>query len=88
MSWGKLPKDEPKEAEREITVTIVSRTEITTYPKINTPLKQTLVTYVGAGLAPRMIKIPTADYSLQLEKATIKADIQRRLKEPPQTYQI
>ena len=83
-----MPKDEPKQEKEKITVTVLSRFQKTTYPKINIPLEMTHITYVGAGLAPRMIKIPTADYSPEMEKATIKADIERRLAEPAESYEI
>lgn len=83
-----MPKDKPEKEESKITVTVISRKEITTYPKINTPVKLTLVTYVGGGLPPHMIKIPTESYSIEAEKAAIKADIERRIKEMPEVYEI
>jgi len=47
-----------------------------------------IITYVGAGLAPATIRILKDDYTLELEKATIKADIEKRLKRKAESYTV
>jgi len=74
--------------EEEISVTVLSRDEVVTYPKLRTPVTNILVTYVAAGLPPATITIPKDEYSLELEKKLIKEDIQKRLKVKPETYKV
>jgi len=69
-------------------VTVIARDEVTTYPKIRTPVTNVLVTYVAAGLPPATVTIPKDEYTLEKEKELIKADIERRLKFKPETYRI
>lgn len=73
---------------REYNVTVISRSEITTYPKMNEPAYTIFVTYVGVGLAPNTIEIPKEKYSKEAEKNLIRKDIERRLKDKPETYRV
>ena len=74
--------------EPEISVTVIRRREVTTWPKIGTPVIQVLVTYVAAGLPPATVTINKVDYTVEREKAEIKADIQRRLRVAPESYKV
>jgi len=74
--------------EEEYDVTVLSRDEVVTYPKLRTPVTNILVTYVAAGLPPATITIPKDEYSLELEKKLIKESIQKRLKIKPETYKV
>lgn len=72
----------------EFEVTVLSRDEVVTYPKIATPVTNVLVTYVAAGLPPRTVTIPKTEYSRELEQKLIREDIQKRLKMKPETYRV
>lgn len=72
----------------EYSVTVISRDEIVTYPKIATPVTNVLVTYVAAGLPPHTITIPKEEYKPELEKKLIREDIEKRLKVKPETYKV
>lgn len=72
----------------EYTVTVLSRRPITVYPKLNQPVNQIMVSYVAAGLAPATVTINREDYTREVEKKLIKEDIQRRLKERPETFKV
>ena len=76
------------EAAEGYSVTIIRRREVTTWPKIGTPVINVLVTYVAAGLPPGTVTMAKADYSLEKEKAAIKADVQRRLAVSPEMYRV
>jgi len=80
--------EEVAPAEPEYEVTVLSRQEVTTYPKIRQPVVTVMVTYVAAGLAPATVMIPKAEYSLDLEKKRIREDIEKRLKVKLETYKV
>jgi hypothetical protein len=69
-------------------VTILSRDEVVTYPKVGKEARQIIVTYVAAGLPPASIFIPKEAYSPETEKKALKADIERRLKAKPETLRV
>jgi len=73
---------------KEYNVTVLSRDEIVTYPKLGEKAEQILVTYVAAGLAPRTLTIPKKEYSLEKEKELIRQDIEERLKKKPESYKV
>lgn len=81
-------KEEPKPAPTEHKVTILRRNEITTYPRINEPKQQMIITYIAADMAPASIRIMKDDWSLEVEKTLIKADIERRLKQKAESYTV
>ena len=83
---NKTPKGESEKV--EYAVTILSEREITTYAKIGQPIKQVIISYVGADLGPRTIRIDKEDYSEEAVKALIRADIEKRLKEEPKTFKV
>jgi len=74
--------------EEEYEVTILSRDEIVTYPKLRQAVRTIAITYVAADLPPATIFIPKEEYSIEREKELIKKDIKRRLKEVPVTYRV
>ena len=69
-------------------VTVLDRTEVKTYPKLNQPVTNVMVTYVAVGLPPYTITIPKDKWTPEAEKRQIKASIESRLKEKPQTYRV
>lgn len=69
-------------------VTVLSRTPITTYPKLNVPLVTMYVTYVSAGLSPGTVTIEKAKYSKALEKKLVREDIEKRLKRKAEIYTV
>jgi len=76
------------EKEPEISVTVIRRREVTTYPKIGQAVVNVLVTYVAAGLPPGTVTIPKDKYSVDLEKDLIRKDIQDRLQVRPESYKV
>jgi len=77
-----------EQKKKEYNVTVLSRDEIVTYPKLGEKREQILVTYVAAGLAPRTLTIPKEEYSLEKEKELIREDIEERLKKKPEVYKV
>ena len=77
-----------KQAKEEYDVTVLSRDEVTTYPKLNQPAVTIIITYVAAGLPPHSINILKAEWTLQKEKEVIRKDLQERLKKKPETYKV
>jgi len=73
---------------KEYEVTVLSRREITIYPRVGEELKQLLITYVAAGLPPETITIDKEKWTLEKEKAYIRERIEKRLKEKPETYKV
>ena len=69
-------------------VEITDRFEVTDYPKVRQPVQVVLVTYVAAGLSPSTVRILKAEFTPQLERERIKADIEARLKEKPTTFRV
>jgi len=74
--------------EEEIEVTVISREEVVTFPKIATPVINVLVTYVSMGLPPATVTIPKDQWTLEYEKRVIREDIEARLKREVQTYRV
>jgi len=81
----KVPEEEKKE---KLEVTILSRREYTTYPKLKQPVVNIDITYVYKDLPPRTITIAKEEYTKEKEKAAIKADLEKLLKEKPETLEI
>jgi len=73
---------------KEYDVYVLSRREVTVFPKPNVPEQQTIVTYVAAGLPPASITIMKKEYTLDKEKQLIKADIEKRLTTKPEQYKV
>jgi len=76
------------EEEKKYDVTVLSREEVTTFPKIAQPVVNVLVTYVSAGMPPATVTIPKDKWDPELEKRIIREDIERRLKRKPETYKV
>ena len=72
----------------EFKVTILSRREVDTYPRLGEKVTQIWITYVGAGLAPNTIYVEKAKYGKELEKKMIREDIEARLKRRPETIRV
>lgn len=76
------------EEEREYEVTVISREDVTVYPKIATPVVSRIITYVAAGLPPHSITIPRDEWNVEKEKAIIRKDIEARLKMKKEIYKV
>jgi len=74
--------------EEKIEVEILSRTEVTTFPKLRQPLVQYVITYAAAGLPPATIWIPKAEWSKEEEAKRIREDIEKRLKVKPEIIKV
>ena len=68
------------EEKKEYQWTIIARDEVTTFPKIATPVQTILVTYVGEGLPPGTISIPKEEWTQKKEDELIAKDVHERLK--------
>ena len=73
---------------REYDVTVIRRNEVTTFPKLETPVVNVLVTFVAAGLAPMTVTIPKDKHTPALEKRLIREAIEKKLEEKPETYKV
>lgn len=84
-----LPDKKEETPERkEYAVTVLSRVDIVTYPKIEERLVQVRIIYVAEGLAPKGISILKDEYSLEVEKERIRADIEQRLEQKAEAYKV
>lgn len=78
-------EEEPK---TQYSVTILSRRDIVTFPRLGEQRTMVQVTYIGESLPPKTLRIDKEEYSLETEKALIKADIEARLAEKPEGYRV
>jgi len=69
-------------------VTVLSRDEVTTFPKIAQPVVIVETTYVAAGLPPATVRIPKEEWDPELEKKKIREDIEKRLKQKPEVFRV
>lgn len=69
-------------------VTILSRREITTFPKLKQPVVSVAVTYQSGAAPPRTIFIPKVTWSKEAEAAAIKKDIEAQRVAAPETITI
>jgi hypothetical protein len=76
------------EKKAEYEVTVISRDEVTTFPKIAQPVVNILITYVAADLPPATITIPKAQWTAEYEKRLIREDIERRMKVRPESFRV
>jgi len=77
-----------KEKKEEYAVTVLSRDEVTTYPRLGEAAVTVLVTYIAAGLPPHTVHIPKDEWSPEEERKRIRASIEKRLKAKPETYKV
>jgi hypothetical protein len=75
-----------KEPKRE--VTILDDREILTYPKLNVPVKQHVVTYQADPYPARVLFIPSSEYSSDALAKAIKADLAELERAKPKTMVI
>ena len=73
---------------REYDVTVIKREDVTTFPKLATPVVNRLITYVAMGLPPRTVTIPKDKWNVDLEKHVIREDLEKKLKEKAETYKV
>jgi len=72
------------EEKREYEWTVIARDEVTTFPKIGTPVETIIVTYVGEGLPPDTVSIPKEQWTQKREDQLIAKAIHERLKFKPE----
>ena len=73
---------------KEYDVTVISRDDVTTYPKIGVAVETRLITYVAAGLPPNTLSILKEEWTPELEKKLIREAIEKRLKAKPETFKV
>jgi len=73
---------------KKYNVAVLSRDEITTYPKLGVPMITVLVTYVGAGLPPHTVRIPKDNYTPDAEKKLIRASIDDRVTKRSESFEV
>jgi len=78
---------EPAEEEK-ITVEIIDRREIITYPKLREAVETVTVTFIAPGMPPRTIFIPKAEYSKERELKLIREEIERWKAFKPETVRV
>ena len=69
-------------------VTVISREDVTTFPKLGEALIVRQISYVGAGLPPATVTIEKGVWDPELEKKTIREDLERRLKQKVETFRV
>ena len=77
-----------KQEKEKYNVTVLSRDDITTYPKLGQAVITVLTTYVAAGLPPHTIRIPKDRWTPEAERTLIRASIEDRLERKPETYRV
>lgn len=77
-----------EEKKKKYNVTVLSRDNVTTFPKLGEAVITVLVTYVAAGLPPFTIRIPKDDWTSEMEKTLIRASIEDRLERKPEAYRV
>jgi len=75
-------------AKKEYNVTVLSRDDIATFPKLGQKVVTRLITYVAAGLPPYTVRIPKDKWTTELEKIQIRASIEARLAKKPEAYRV
>ena len=71
-----MAAEEAKPGEEKMKVRILSREEITTYPKIKTPVKTIAVTVHAPGYPPFTLFIPKDEWSKEKERELIKQKLE------------
>ena len=69
-------------------VTILSETEIVTYPRIGEERRQIAVTYVAPGYPPRTLFIPAEEYDEERVKKAILEDLKQLKKRKARTLRL
>ena len=69
-------------------VTIIGEEEVTTFPKIATPVVNVQITYVYGGLPPATVTIPKDEDTPQARAKMIREDIDQRMKRKIKTIEV
>jgi len=77
-----------RQAKEEYDITVLSREEVTTYPKLGQAVVTVIVTYIGAGLPPHSINILKEQWNKDTERQAIRKDLTARLAKQPETYKV
>jgi len=76
------------EKKAEIEVTIIDRSEITTYPRLREPVQTIAVTYLAPDMPPRTIFIPKAEWTKEKELELIREDIKKYKAFKPEVVRV
>ena len=76
------------EEKKEYNVVVLSRDDVTTFPRLGEKLITRLITYVAAGLPPHTVKILKDEWTPELERIQIRASIEGRLAKKPEAYRV
>jgi len=77
-----------KQEKQTFNVTVLTRREISVYPKVGVEEKQIRVTYIAAGLAPHTLRFKKTEHTPEKEKRAIRESIEERLKEKPEKFTV
>ena len=75
-------------AKKTFNVTVLSRREVSVFPKVGVEEKQLRVTYIAAGLAPHTLTFKKTEHTPEKEKRDIRESIEKRLKEKPDKFTV
>lgn len=73
---------------REYNVTVLNRADITTFPKLGVSEMRKHITYVAAGLPPSTVMMLADEWTIEKEKTAIREDIEKRIKNKPESYRV
>ena len=73
---------------QEIEITILDRSEITTYPTLEKEVKVMSITFTAPGIPPLTVRIPKEEYSPEKEEEEIKKAIKEYKEVKPEVKRI
>jgi len=74
--------------QEELEVTILSRDDITTYPRLREAVKVRVITYLAPGMPARTVRIPVEEWSPEREAQEIARDIKAYREFRPEVKRI
>jgi hypothetical protein len=79
------PEIKPPE---EVMITILDRSEITTYPTLEKEVKVMSITFTATGIPPLTVRIPKEEYSAERETEEIKKAIKEYKEIKPEIKRV
>jgi len=77
-----------EKAPEEIEITILDRSEITTYPTLEKEVKVMSITFTAPGIPPLTVRIPKEEYSKEKEDEEIRKAIKEYKEAKPEVKRI
>jgi len=77
-----------EKAPEEIEITILDRSEITTYPTLEKEVKVMSITFTAPGIPPLTVRIPKEEYSAEKETEEIRKAIKEYKEVKPEVKRI